>query len=51
MNLIAFKKLYPDLVDKIEKRYDILKTISSNQPIGRRYIANILGISERYIRN
>lgn len=51
MNFIAFKKLYPDLVEKIENRYDILKTISSNQPIGRRNISNILSLNERYIRN
>lgn len=51
MNINAFRKLYPDLIEKIENRYLILKNISVHQPIGRRTLSNILSINERYIRN
>lgn len=44
------KKIVPELVEVLEKRYNILRTIFLNQPIGRRVLANELGLSERVVR-
>ncbi len=44
------KRIVPELVDLLEKRYNILRTIYYNQPIGRRVLANDLGIGERIVR-
>lgn len=44
------KKIVPELIEIFEKRYTILRTINSMQPIGRRSLASVLGISERVIR-
>jgi central glycolytic genes regulator len=44
------KKIVPELVELLEKRYNILRTIYYNQPIGRRVLANNLGIGERIVR-
>ena len=44
------KKIVPELIEIFEKRYTILQTINSMQPIGRRSLASVLGISERVIR-
>ncbi len=44
------QKIVPELVDLLEKRYNILRTIYYNQPIGRRVLANNLGIGERIVR-
>ncbi len=44
------KKIVPELMDLLEKRYDILRTIYYNQPIGRRILANKLSIGERVVR-
>lgn len=41
----------PEISQIIEMRYNILATISSEQPIGRRNLAYILDLSERQIRN
>ena len=53
MSMINYlqKKLIPELVDLTEKRYNILRTIEFNQPIGRRNLANVLGQSERWVRS
>lgn len=40
----------PELIDLLEKRYSILRTIYYNQPIGRRVLANYLGLGERIVR-
>ena len=45
------QKLVPELVELLEKRYNILKTIYYNQPIGRRILANRLDIGERIVRS
>ena len=45
------KKIVPELIEIFEKRYTILRTVYSMQPIGRRTLASILDISERVIRN
>lgn len=44
------KKIVPELVELLEKRYNILRTIYYNQPVGRRVLANDLGIGERIVR-
>ncbi|WP_244833794.1 sugar-binding domain-containing protein [Clostridium sp. BJN0001] len=45
------KKIVPELVDTLEKRYRILKTIFHNQPIGRRSLSEKLSVGERTVRN
>ena len=45
------QKIVPELVELLEKRYNILRTIYYNQPIGRRVLANNLGIGERIVRS
>ena len=44
------KKIIPELVELLEKRYLILRTISYNQPVGRRVLANKVDLSERIVR-
>ncbi|MDI3537108.1 MAG: central glycolytic s regulator, partial [Eubacteriaceae bacterium] len=41
----------PEISQIIEMRYNILSTISSEQPIGRRNLAFVLDMSERAVRN
>ena len=45
------KRLVPEVIDIIEKRYSILRAIEFNQPIGRRALAGILDQSERWVRS
>ncbi|MEG1870423.1 MAG: sugar-binding domain-containing protein, partial [Peptostreptococcaceae bacterium] len=44
------KKIVPELVEVLEKRYNILRTIYYNQPIGRRVLASELNLGERIVR-
>lgn len=44
-------KIVPETVDLLMKRYEILKTISSFQPIGRRSLSTRLGMTERTMRS
>ena len=44
------KKIVPELVDVLEKRYNILRTIYFNQPIGRRVLASEVSLGERIVR-
>lgn len=44
------KKIIPELVEILEKRYLILRTINYNQPIGRRVLANKVDLGERIVR-
>ncbi|MFP7292148.1 sugar-binding transcriptional regulator [Bacillus safensis] len=48
--LEAQKKLLPDLLIVMQKRYDILQYIRLAEPIGRRSLATSLGLSERILR-
>lgn len=51
MDLIELqKKIVPELFGLIEMRYDILRGIYYNQPIGRRGLANNLNLGERAVR-
>ena len=43
-------KIGPELVEVLEKRYNILRTIYYKQPIGRRILANDLNLGERIVR-
>jgi central glycolytic genes regulator len=45
------QKIVPELIDLLEKRYNILRTIYYNQPIGRRILASDMCLSERIVRN
>lgn len=48
--LLLQKKIIPELVEVLEKRYVILRAIYYNQPIGRRVLANKLSLGERIVR-
>ncbi len=51
-NLIKIQqKLIPQVIELMEKRYSILRQISLSEPIGRRTLSNVLGISERVVRS
>ncbi|MCE9654081.1 sugar-binding transcriptional regulator [Clostridium celatum] len=45
------RKIVPELVEVLEKRYNVLRTIYYNQPIGRRMLASELDLGERIVRN
>ncbi|SHH01353.1 sugar-binding transcriptional regulator [Tepidibacter thalassicus] len=45
------KKIIPEILEIMERRYLILKQISLNEPIGRRALSNKLELSERIIRS
>ena len=45
------KKLLPDLLDIMQKRYRILQTIDQMEPVGRRSLAVSLGLTERVLRS
>lgn len=45
------KKLIPQAIELMERRYSILRQISLSEPIGRRTLSNILDISERVVRS
>lgn len=44
------RKIVPEILELLEKRYNILRAISYNQPVGRRVLSNKLGIGERIVR-
>ena len=50
-NLIEVqKKIIPQAIDLMEKRYAILRQINISQPIGRRMLSSVLNLSERTTR-
>lgn len=50
-NLIELeKKIVPEMIETLEKRYEILRSINYYQPIGRRALANNLKLGERTVR-
>lgn len=49
--LELLKKITPEIIEIIGKRYLILRSISYNQPIGRRTLSAELGFKERTIRD
>ena len=46
----SIEKIAPDALKVIETRYEILKNIEINQPLGRRAISLNLGLRERTVR-
>lgn len=48
--LMLEKKIVPEMLELLEKRYHILKSIYYNAPIGRRALSQELDIGERIIR-
>ncbi|KXG76653.1 Central glycolytic genes regulator [Fervidicola ferrireducens] len=44
------KKIAPEMAQIIEQRFDILKNIYYNQPIGRRALSAVMSLSERPLR-
>lgn len=44
------KKLLPDVLAVMQKRYQILRSIYFAEPVGRRTLAGMLGMSERVLR-
>ncbi|SES93804.1 sugar-binding transcriptional regulator [Anaerobranca gottschalkii] len=44
------KKIAPETIEIIKKRHNILRTIAHLQPIGRRGLANQMGLGERVLR-
>lgn len=45
------KKIAPDLIEEMVKRYRVLKTIRLLQPCGRRLVVVSLGMTERTVRS
>ena len=45
------KKLLPDLLTIIQKRFHILRYIGAMEPVGRRNLASSLGLTERVLRS
>lgn len=48
--LLLQQRIVPELIELLEKRYTILRTIYFNQPIGRRALALLLNTGERIVR-
>lgn len=46
----AKKKLMPEMTELLKRRYQILQTIHMEQPIGRRTLSELAGVTEREIR-
>lgn len=44
------KRIVPETIELLIKRYEILKVISTDQPVGRRALSNKLGLTERTMR-
>ena len=45
------KKIVPEVAEMLLERYNILRFIHYNQPIGRRSLSNVMGLGERIIRS
>ncbi len=45
------RHIAPEVLETVERRYLILRTVLYNQPIGRRALASELDIGERVVRN
>ncbi len=47
-NLLKLQsKLVPDMLSVMQNRYQILRSISLTEPVGRRTLAHMLGTTER----
>jgi predicted transcriptional regulator len=45
------QKIAPESFDLVERRYQILRMVCFFQPVGRRHVAEHLGLQERTVRN
>lgn len=45
------KKLLPDLLETMRKRYNVLNVVRIHEPIGRRSLASTLNMTERVLRS
>lgn len=45
------KKLLPDLLETMRKRYSVLNVVRMHEPIGRRSLASALFMTERVLRS
>lgn len=45
------RKLLPDLLETMQKRYNILRYVKAMEPVGRRSLANHLQLTERTLRS
>lgn len=43
-------KIIPDILEKFNKRYEVLLSIQENEPIGRKSLVDIIGMTERQLR-
>ena len=50
-SLDALQKIVPELGEVLERRYSLLNIVRNEAPIGRRFIAALLGSSERVTRS
>jgi central glycolytic genes regulator len=48
--LLLQQRIVPEIMELLEKRYTILRTIYFNQPVGRRALATQLSLGERTVR-
>lgn len=48
--LDIFQKIAPDLMETVKERYLLLRHISDAEPVGRRSLAGLSGLSERVVR-
>ncbi|WP_062109222.1 sugar-binding transcriptional regulator [Bacillus niameyensis] len=44
-------QIVPDMLSVMQKRYQILRSISLTEPVGRRTLADMLGMTERVLRS
>lgn len=44
------ERFVPDLIPTLLKRYQVLQAVEAKQPIGRRSLAELLGLTERILR-
>jgi central glycolytic genes regulator len=49
--LLLQQKIVPEMIELLDKRYNILKNIYYNQPIGRRALSQELNLGERIVRS
>lgn len=45
------QKIAPESLELVDRRYQILRMIFYYKPVGRRHIAEYLGLQERAVRN
>ena len=51
INLELLKRITPEMIILLEKRYNILRAVKYHQPIGRRLLSERLKIGERIVRS